>query len=123
MTDIVFSEEFLAWRNSLVEDDFTLWKSFKNNDADFRRFSVVISEKYPDTKLVPFSFIHDLSGHYNDGWPVVASFDLMDAYKVRIYDFASPQSTPWLNMSYESFDDWRIMAEEENLQYRRELEE
>lgn len=123
MADVVFSEKFLAWKMSLIEDDFTLWKSFKNKESYFHRFSLVFSEKYPNAKLVPFSFIHDLSGHYNDGWPVVACFDLMDANRVRIYDFAAPENTPWMNHGYENFDEWRVVAEEESLQYRRELEE
>ena len=45
--------------------------------------------KFPETPLIPFAFISDESGLYNDGYIVLACFDggdLSGHPKVRIYD-------------------------------------
>lgn len=103
--------------------DIEPWRFFTDASEDLQRFVKVFREKYPENKLIPFAFIHDITGFYNDAWPVVASFDLMDDSIVRLYDFAEPQNSPWKNLSYVTFEDWLVMAKKESEQYKDELAE
>lgn len=82
--------------------------------------------KFPMAKLIPFAYINDISGLYNDGWIVLACFDADSTLKqpiVRIYDFGAPKNTPWDNLSYKGFEEWLIAAQKESIRFKAEKAE
>ena len=106
--------------------DIRPWRFFINQENDLIRFKDLFKKKYPTNTLIPFAYIHDMNGFYNDGYPVVASFDVTEKKSstlIRIYDFSVPNHSPWDNLSYFSFDGWLDMAKEESLLYKNELAE
>jgi len=113
--------DFVKWfkKDEIIEP----WKTFKNKKERLLSFYNILKENYPNGSLLPFAYIHDLSGFCNDGWPIVACFDLKSLPVVRIYDFSSPENSPWMNHSYKDFVEWLIMAKEESLAYQSELDE
>ncbi len=114
-------KNFIEWfkKDEAIEP----WKTFKDEKEKLLNFYKILKEKYPQGLLLPFAYIHDLSGFCNDGWPIVACFDLNDLPLVRIYDFSSPENSPWMNHSYKDFAEWLRMAKEESLTYQSELDE
>lgn len=85
-----------------------------------------MSLKFPEATLIPFAWINDQSGFYNDGWVVLACFDASELKEphVRIYDCQHPKSTPWDNFSYKNFDEWIVAAKKESDKFKSEkLEE
>lgn len=77
------------------------------------RYSVMLHERFPDIKALPFGWINDESGLYNDGWVVLALFDLnRQDERVMIYDCQTKKS-PLINFFYASFEDWLESAEKE----------
>jgi len=78
--------------------------------------------KFPEAKLIPFAWINDQSGVYNDGWVILALFDASESEepRIRIYDCAHPKNTPWDNLSYLNFDDWIVAAKKESDRFKLE---
>ena len=70
---------------------------------------------------MPFALISDESGIYNDGWVVLACFDgenFSGNPMVRIYDYSTPQISPWQNRSYDNFLDWLEADKKEAADYK-----
>jgi len=68
--------------------------------------------------------IDDQTGFYNDGWVVLACFDGTDTSgepSVFVYDYATPKTLPWENLSYDNFPTWMEAAQVESLNYKSEL--
>jgi hypothetical protein len=79
-------------------------------------------QKFPGAFLVPFAMVNDQSGHYNDGWVVLACFDGCDKSenpRVCIYDYSRPTSAPW-DSTYANFATWLAMAKKESARYKVE---
>ncbi len=118
--ELSFPREFLI--DLLKLTNLEPWRFF-DVESELIKFSALIKKRYPDSTLVPFAYIHDLSGFVNDSWPVLALFDLTEEYKVRIYDLACPHNTPWINKSYVNYSEWFLMAMNESIQYKKEQSE
>ncbi|WP_066732231.1 hypothetical protein [Cupriavidus sp. D384] len=79
---------------------------------------------FPERPLIPFAMIDDQTGFYNDGWVVLACFDGTDTSgepSVFVYDYATPKTLPWENLSYDNFTTWMEAAQVESLNYKSEL--
>lgn len=79
-------------------------------------------QKFPGSPLVPFAMVNDQTGHYNDGWVVVASFDGNDRSanpRVCIYDYSKPTRSPW-DRTCANFAVWLATTEKESARYKRE---
>lgn len=79
-------------------------------------------QKFPGSPLVPFAMVNDQTGHYNDGWVVVACFDGNDRSvnpRVCIYDYSQPNRSPW-ERTCANFAEWLATAEKESVRYKRE---
>ncbi|WP_120429393.1 hypothetical protein [Acinetobacter baylyi] len=114
-------KEFILWFEEF--EDIEPWKTFYNNKSELIRFNSLLRKKFPEGNLLPFSYIHDITGFCNDSWPIVASFDLKSMPQIRIYDFAQPKNSPWDNYSYKNFDHWLEMARHESTAYKLEINE
>lgn len=114
-------KEFILWLEDF--EDIEPWKTFYNNESELIRFDSILRKKFPEGNLLPFAYIHDITGFCNDSWPIVASFDLKSMPQIRIYDFAQPKNSPWVNYSYQNFDHWLEMARRESTLYKLELNE
>ena len=82
--------------------------------------------KFPKVTLIPFAYINDISGLYNDGWVVLACFDSSSTQIepcVRIYDYSCPENSPWDNFCYETFNDWVAAAQKESIRFKADRAE
>ena len=84
-------------------------------------------EKYPDKPLVPFAFIDDQSGFYNDGYIVLACFDGDDQSgdpKIYFHDYSNPKRVDWPDRySLANFTEWLRVAAEDSVRYKTERAE
>ncbi|MEG0343506.1 MAG: hypothetical protein RR633_15085 [Acinetobacter sp.] len=114
-------KEFILWLEGF--EDIEPWKTFYENESELVRFDSVLKKRFPESNLLPFAYIHDITGFCNDSWPIIASFDLKSMPIIRIYDFSTPKNSPWINLSYQNFDAWLEMARNESEKYKLELDE
>ncbi len=117
-----FPEEFIA----IVErnHDIMPWRFFANdNFLDLHKYFVLLRDKYPQGCLIPFAYIHDLSGFWEEGWPVIANFDPNSGNTVRIYAAEISHSSPWVNKGFANFVEWLGRAERESAIYKAEIAE
>lgn len=106
--------------------DIEPWHFLANNMPLSLSFYGEMLLKFPNTPLIPFAFISDPSGLYNDGFVVLACFDGSDnseSPRVRIYDFGTPKKSPWDNLNYINFDAWLDFAKKESIQFKADRDE
>lgn len=81
-------------------------------------------QKYPDKPLVPFAIVDDPSGHFNDGYVVLACFDGDDKSGdpiIYYHDYSNPKRISWSDRYFISnFNAWLELAEEESSRYKAE---
>lgn len=98
-------------------------------DGDIERINSYYDDlrsKFPNSSLYPFAIICDQSGFWNDGYVVLACFDIFDLSgdpKVMIYDYGRQKKSPLNNMSYPNFGAWIEDAKKESQCYKAQREE
>jgi hypothetical protein len=93
--------------------------------AESRDLSIYYYEdmrkRFSQAPLIPFAWINDQSGEYNEGWVVLACFEASPqsvSNCVRIYDYGVPKVSPWQNLSYASFEEWLAAAKVESARFK-----
>lgn len=118
-----FPDEYLAISADERELNIEPWRFLSKDMATSLFYYGSMLLKFPGSGLVPFAIIQDESGHYNDGWVVLACFESVGGNPcVRIYDYSKPKISPWDNASYANFSDWLESAKAESLRYKTELD-
>jgi len=117
-----FPEKYIEFAQNNSWPDLEPWSFLASNKAISLSYFGNMLQKFPDAKLIPFAWINDQSGFYNDGWVTLAFFDASKLREpcVRIYDYGNPKITPWDNFSYQNFDDWIIAAKKESDRFKLE---
>ncbi|QBG97572.1 hypothetical protein [Xanthomonas oryzae] len=121
-----FPSEYEALINSTSWPDLQPWSFLAADKALSLSFYSEMLIKFPASPLIPFACINDQSGFYNDGWIVLACFEvnqLTAQPTVRIYNGGTPNKTPWENFSYDSFIEWLYVAKEESVRFKAEKAE
>ncbi|PQP00749.1 hypothetical protein C5612_22680 [Pseudomonas frederiksbergensis] len=112
--NVVFADEIV---------DIEPWRFLSKNMAGSLFYYGSMLLKFSGAALVPFAIIQDESGLYNDGWVVLACFDVSnkeDCPNVRIYDYSRPKLSPWDNLAYSNFSEWFSAAKEESSRFKAE---
>ncbi len=123
--EFLFPTEYLSIAASGLWPDLEPWSFLAHSMGQSLIYFGDMSLKFPNLKLIPFAYINDQSGHYNDGWIVLACFDGSNSSgdpRVLIYD-ASTRRSPDENFVFQDFSAWLTSAEAETAQFRVERSE
>lgn len=120
-TEFIYPAKYLDFASEkssiLIEPWFILFADEKKS----LHYNRVLQKKFPESFFIPFALNHDISGFWNDGWPVLACFDAKNSLgEVYIYDFENPTTSPYNNFSYDTFLLWLNAANEESKLYKEE---
>lgn len=107
--------------------DLEPWSFLFLNMPDSLIYYGEMLHRYPDKPLVPFAWVNDQMGYYNDVYVVLACFDGDDTSgdpKVYIHDYAEPRRLAWSELySFANFTEWLRKAREESVSYKALLAE
>jgi len=111
-----FPKKYIGFALNNSWPDLEPWSFLALNKAESLSYFGRMLREFPDATLIPFAWVNDQTGHYNDGWVVLACFDASELgeQRVRIYDCQRPKNTPWDNFSYKNFDEWLAAAKKES---------